>query len=355
MALTWSEIRARAGAFARDWRMGQHERAEAQTFWNEFFQVFGVHRKRVASFEVPVRLRARGGFIDLFWKGVLVVEHKSAGANLASAAEQAHDYFAGIPDEDLPRFVLVSDFQRFSLRDLDSGERWEFPLAELPKNVRRFAFILGQTTRTTKEPEPANKRAADLMASLHDALAEDGFVGHDLELFLVRLLFCFFADDTGIFEPRDHLHSLLSATRDNGSDVGPLLAEVFEILDTAVPARQKSLDADMARLPYVNGGLFRDRTRTPSFTKELRVLLLKCSAYDWSLVDPVIFGALFQSVGHVQERRRDQGMHYTSEANILKVIGPLLRAPAHPDHRFRCMPITDSGRSRSPIPEHADR
>lgn len=323
--MTWVEIRARAAAFVREWTGETRERAESQSFWNEFFAIFGLSRRRLAAFEVPVHYRDRGvGRIDLFWKGVLLVEHKTAGHDLDRAYGQATDYFPGIPERDLPRYILVSDFARFRLYDLDKGTQDEFPLMELPRRIRAFAFVLGQTTREVGEQELANRKAADLMAGLHDALAADGYVGHDLEVLLVRLLFIFFADDTGIVEPRDHIHWYLTEmTSTEGRDLGTKLAEIFQVLDTPSQRRQRALDENLARLPYVNGALFRDSIQIPHFTAELRERLLECSAYDWSQVNPVIFGALFQSVGHIQERRRDQGMHYTSEDNIRKLIGPL--------------------------------
>lgn len=163
----------------------------------------------------------------------------------------------------------------------------------LPARIRLFAFVLGQTTRPVQEQEPVNRKAADLMADLHDALRADGFAGHDLEVFLVRLLFCFFADDTGIVEPRDHLHDLLVRTREDGSDIGSFLALVFQVLNTAPERRQASLDEDVRRLPYVNGQLFGGAIPIPTFTASLRALLIRCSSYDWSGVNPVIFGALF--------------------------------------------------------------
>src|SRR5437016_3000098 len=112
MHLSWNEIRARAARFAQEWRGAEYEKGEAQTFYNEFFEIFGVTRRRVATFEEPVRLLGnRRGFIDLFWKGVLLVEQKSAGGSLIRAKEQALDYFPGLKESELPRYVLVSDFQ----------------------------------------------------------------------------------------------------------------------------------------------------------------------------------------------------------------------------------------------------
>ncbi|MBL8645282.1 MAG: hypothetical protein JNK21_15225, partial [Rhodospirillaceae bacterium] len=157
MRLSWNEIRARAGRFAEEWRDARYERGEAQTFYNEFFEVFGVTRRRVASFEEPVRVLAdRRGFIDLFWKGVLLVEQKSAGQNLVRAKQQALEYFPGLKEAELPRFVLVSDFQTFELYDLDDGTEVRFRLAELPRHIEAFGFILGVQKRTFRDQDPVN-------------------------------------------------------------------------------------------------------------------------------------------------------------------------------------------------------
>src|ERR1700675_1645919 len=131
MRFSWNEIRARAAEFSEEWKNAHYEKGETQTFYNEFFEVFGVTRRRVASFEEPVKkLDKKHGFIDLFWKGVLLVEQKSAGRDLTKAKEQALDYFPGIKDTELPRYVLVCDFQTFELYDLDTREEVKFKLAD---------------------------------------------------------------------------------------------------------------------------------------------------------------------------------------------------------------------------------
>lgn len=327
MTLPWNDIRARSGIFAREWNEERRERAEAQTFWNEFFEIFGISRRRLASFEVPARRLREGGIgnIDLFWPGVLIVEHKSRGQNLDRAYEQAIDYFGGISDEDLPKYILVSDFARFRLYDLDTSIHHEFTLSDLPRNVRRFAFMLGQRPREQREEDPVNVKAAELMGRLHDALDQDGYNGHALEVFLVRVMFCLFADDTGIFQPKDHFHFLIEQSRQDGSDLGTCLASIFQVLNQPENSRSSHLDEELAKLPYVNGGLFAEVITFPIFTFESRGLLLKSSRFDWSSVSPAVFGALFQSVMDTQARgrRRDLGAHYTSERNILKVIRPL--------------------------------
>ena len=324
MRLSWNEIRTRAAAFAREWAAASYEKGETQSFYNDFFQIFGVKRRTVARYEEHVKkLDDRSGFIDLFWPGVLVVEQKSAGRDLQRAYGQAGEYVDALSESQRPRYILVSDFQSFELYDLDTREHKRFTLADLPAHVEVFGFILGVQRRTFRDQDPANIKAAELVGHLHDALAAAGYRRHDLERFLVRIVFCLFADDTGIFEPRDIFFDFIEdRTRDDGSDLGPFLSQLFQVLDTPENSRASTLDEDLARFPYVNGDLFRDPLRIPSFTAVMRGSLLDACRFDWSNISPAIFGALFQSVMEPAERRA-QGAHYTTEKNILKVIEPL--------------------------------
>ncbi|MCY4390349.1 MAG: hypothetical protein OXC18_24880 [Desulfurellaceae bacterium] len=142
--LSWNEICARAAAFAEEWQDAAYEKGETQSFYNDFFNIFGVKRRTVARYEEHVKkLDNRSGFIDLFWPGVLLVEQKSAGRDLTKASRQADDYFDALPEQDRPHYILVSDFQTFELRDRDERERAFFALADLPHNVEKFGFILG--------------------------------------------------------------------------------------------------------------------------------------------------------------------------------------------------------------------
>ena len=324
MRLSWNEVRARAGIFAREWADSRYEKGETQSFYNDFFQVFGVKRRSVARYEEHVRkLDKRVGFIDLFWPGVLIVEQKSAGRDLAKAYGQAGEYFDALPETQRPRYILICDFQNFDLHDLDERKCTSFQLSEFPSQVEAFSFILGMQPRKFRDQDPANIKAAELVGRLHDALADAGYQRHDLERFLVRIVFCLFADDTGIFEPRDiFLEFIETRTREDGSDLGPWLSQMFQVLDTPDELRSRLLDEDLARFPYVNGVLFRDSLRIPSFSAEMRSRLLDACNFDWSNISPAIFGALFQSVMDPEERRA-QGAHYTTEKNILKVIEPL--------------------------------
>jgi len=324
MRLSWNEIRVRAATFAKEWAGEGYEKGQTQLFYRDFFDVFGVPVRRVAAFEEPVKnLGEKRGFIDLFWKGVLLVEQKSVGRDLKKAKIQALDYFPGLKDTDLPRYILLSDFQTFELYDLEEDEAVAFPLSELVKNVEKLGFILGLQKRTFKDQDPVNVKASELVGKLHDALEEAGYTGHDLEQFLVRIVFCLFADDTGIFEPRDIFLDLLETrTREDGSDMGGWLAQLFQVLDTPEDTRAKNLDSDLEKFPYVNGALFSGPLLIPSFDTDMRQRLIDAGRFDWSGISPAIFGSLFQSVMNSAERRA-AGAHYTTEKNILKVIQPL--------------------------------
>jgi hypothetical protein len=326
MRLDWNDIKARAAKFAEDWNGAQYERGDTQTFYNEFFELFGVTRRRVASFEHGVNLPdKKRGYLDLFWKGKLLVEQKSAGRSLTPARRQALDYFPGLKEHELPRYILLSDFQNFELYDLDIApdRPVRFRLPELPDHVQDFGFIAGQERRVFRDQDPVNILASEIMGALHDALDEAGYRGHKLERFLVRLLFCLFADDTGIFQPLGIFAEFLKdRTREDGADLGPMLSKLFEVLDTPETERGKKLDGDLARFDYINGELFHERLPLPDFDRAMRDKLLYACGFNWEKISPAIFGSLFQSVMDKVARRR-QGAHYTSEKNILKVIEPL--------------------------------
>ncbi len=328
MPLSWNEIKSRAIAFRKEWSTETSERAEAQSFWNAFFHIFGIERRRVASFEKQVAIARAGhklknGRIDGFWKGMLLIEHKSAGQSLDRAFAQAVDYFDGLPGRDLPRYVLVSDFERLRLCDLESGDETEFALKDLHKHIRRFGFIAGYQAQQIKPQDPVNIRAAEQMGKLHDALKASGYDGHALEVLLVRLLFCLFADDTGIFQPAQALRAWVEErTAEDGSDLGPHVAQLFQVLNTPEDKRSRALDEQLRAFPYVNGKLFEEALPLAAFDRAMRDSLLDACAIDWSGISPAIFGALFQSIMD-GKARRNLGAHYTSEENILKLIKPL--------------------------------
>lgn len=341
MPISWNEIRHNAIKFSRDWAGAKSESAEKQTFWNEFFQVFGIKRRTVASFEESVKkISGDYGRIDLFWPGLMLVEHKSFGEDLQKAQTQAFQYIRELAADrerrdEIPRYIMVSDFARIAIHDLEPedqrdlppldkkrGTTHDFPLAEFHRNVQHFAFIPGYKQHTLQEQDPINIDAVRIMGELHDALEAGGYTGHDLERFLVRVLFCLFAEDTGIFE-RESFHLFIeNRTKEDGSDLGTMLARFFEVLNTPPEKRQKNLDETLATFPYVNGDLFSEHLGFADFNRDMRNALLACTRKDWSRISPAIFGSLFQSIMDNKERRQI-GAHYTSERDILKVVRSL--------------------------------
>lgn len=321
--LSWNEIRARSISFTNEWKDETNENAEAKSFWNDFFNVFGISRKRVATFEERVKtLDGRNGYIDLLWKGVLLIEHKSRGKNLERAYEQAKDYFPGLKETELPQYILVSDFERFALYDLETGDKRTFTIHQFHQNIELFGFIAGYQKQEYKEQDPVNIKAAEKMGKLHDQLKEVGYTGHDLEVYLVRLLFCLFADDTSIFEKNIFRDYIEQNTKEDGSDLAYHLDAIFDTLNKSKELRLKTLSESLNQFPYVNGKLFAERLSPAAFNKEMRDLFLECCALDWGKISPAIFGSMFQSVMKPEERR-ELGAHYTSEQNIMKVIQPL--------------------------------
>jgi len=324
MPQSWNDIRANALKFAREWADASSESADAKSFWDAFFQVFGVQRRRLAAYEHYVKSKGGDpGFVDLLWPGVLIAEHKSRGRDLDRAYDQALNYFPGLKDEELPRYVIVSDFARFRVHDLDADHAFEFALEDLHENLQPLGFIAGYQQRTFREQDPVNEKAAEKLAQLHDAMQESGYQGHKLEVYLVRLLFCMFAEDTGIFMPRGAFYDYIErCTSEDGSDVGARLNELFDVLDTPEEQRLSSRDERLLAFPHVNGTLFEETLRTPAFNRKMRQLLLDCCSLDWGQISPAIFGSLFQGIMDA-DLRRSLGAHYTSERNILKVIQPL--------------------------------
>ena len=323
MVLNWNEIKERAVKFSKEWAEYSNEEADAKPFLVEFFNVFGIYSKKVATFEHRVKkLDERDGYIDLLWKGTILIEMKSRGKNLDKAFQQAKDYLHGLKQHELPKYILVSDFEIFKLYDLEEENIVEFKILDLVNNVHSFGFLLGYQKKVYAAQDPANIKAAELMGKLHDRLKEIGYDGHPLEVYLVRLLFCLFAEDTTIFNPQQLQDYILLRTNEDGSDLAPKLQELFQVLDTPTEKRFKNLDEDLMAFPYVNGKLFQEILPMASFDTKMRQALLDCCYIDWSKISPAIFGSMFQSVMNPKERR-NLGAHYTSETNILKLIKPL--------------------------------
>ncbi len=323
MALSWNEIKDRALNFSKEWANTSNEEADAKPFLDAFFNVFGITRKKVGTFEHKVKkLSDSDGYIDLLWKGNILIEMKSRGKNLDKAFAQAIEYTHGLKQHELPKYILISDFENFRLHDLEEEKVVSFKLNELVNNVQNFGYLLGYSKKVYKEQDPANIKAAELMGKLHDRLEEIGYNGHSLEVYLVRILFCLFAEDTTIFDKQEFQNYLEQRTNEDGSDLAAKLQELFQVLNTPKENRFKNLDEQLAAFPYINGKLFEEILPMASFDSKMRLALLECCYIDWSKISPAIFGSMFQSVMNPKERR-NLGAHYTSETNILKLIKPL--------------------------------
>ncbi len=323
MALSWNEIKDRAVLFSKEWGGTCNEDADAKQFLVAFFNVFGISSRKAASFEHRVKkLDEADGYIDLLWKGTILIEMKSRGKDLDKAYRQAKDYLHGLKQHELPKYILVSDFETFILYDQEEEKTVKFKLNDLVKHVHHFGYILGYQKKVYKEQDPVNIKAAELMGKLHDRLKEIGYEGHPLEVYLVRLLFCLFAEDTTIFNKQQFQDYIEQRTSDDGSDLAAKLQELFQVLNTPAENRFKNIDDQLADFPYVNGKLFEEILPMASFDTKMRQSLLDCCYLEWSNISPAIFGSMFQSVMNPAERR-NLGAHYTSEKNILKLIKPL--------------------------------
>ena len=331
--LTTNEIRSRLAAFAHQWQHASSEEADEKLFTAAFLACFGIGKHQYKREYAVPRADGSTGYMDGFIPGLLIIEGKSLGKNLDKAREQAESYRWGCPTHERPRYVLLHDFGRFALFDLSHDTSLTCALAELPAHADRFRFLLGEEPTIVEETE-ANRRAAEQIAELHEALLQSNFTGRDLETFLVRLLFCFFADDTAIFGNNNIFLRLLEQLRPDGANTGAKLNELFDTLNTPIKQRSPLLDETLQAFAYINGHLFEQRTRIPAFNSTLHALLLQCARYDWASISPAIFGSMFQSVLEKHEpdqnpatphraSRRELGAHYTSERNILRAINPL--------------------------------
>lgn len=329
---TLLQLQTAAQNFAAYYKDQTDERREKDTFWNEFFAIFGIDRKNVAHFEYPVKDPADNTqFVDIFWEGIFLAEHKSANKNLTKAKEQAERYLQEIgrtKPSALPEYYAVSDFAHFHLyrRVPEEGaeNQWQFPLEELPEYITRgvFDFMFGIEAKVRQIQEEANIQAAAAIGRLHDTLKEEGiYEEHELRLFITRLLFLFFADDSAVFQ-RNYLFQDFLESCKEADTLGDKLNQLFEFLNTPDQKRSKTQSEKFKGFEYVNGGLFKERLRTFDFTAKQHRALIDCGNFDWRNISPEIFGTLFQSVMNAQERR-EAGAHYTEAANIDKVINGL--------------------------------
>ncbi|MBS7071908.1 MAG: class I SAM-dependent DNA methyltransferase [Actinomyces sp.] len=334
--LSLNAIRKNCVKFAHEWSdcVGD-EKQDGHEFMRELMQCFGITKRKAISYERRSNRASTGhqGYIDALIPGKALIEMKSAGKDLDKAEEQALDYIHDLADVETPRLLIISDFRRIRIVDLDSEKasdgsgdagRTEFRLAQLPDHVDDLKFLAGygMVQVGSREQEEASIRAARVMADLYEALDGSGYSDHEASIFLIRTLFCLYGDDAGLWERDLFTEFLVTRTREDGSDLGAQLTLLYQTLNTPIEHRQSTLDELIARFPYVNGGIFAEHLNIPSFSSAMRDELMRACAFDWSGISPAVFGSLFQAVKS-PEARRELGEHYTSETNILKTLGPL--------------------------------
>jgi type II restriction/modification system DNA methylase subunit YeeA len=329
------KMRENADNFATYWNKETSERAESQSFINKFFEIFELDRKDYAQFEKPVR-RNNGqgtGFIDLYWSGKLIIEAKSAikdsEKDWANTLEQAEKYVRELGESQRPRYILLINFKKFRKYTVENHKdsskikthfNKEIELKNLANELDEFSFFPEFANQLEEAEEKINQEAARLIANVYETIERKGYDQNDIAVFLARLMFCMFAEDTGIFDLKQFENFLRYNT--TSENLGEKLKSFFNVLNTSPELRKKNDDV-IRKFPYVNGGLFKDNIdKLPILNTAFRELLIKCCEYDWSFISPVIFGSLFQDVTH-DEDRRTLGAHYTSEKNIMKVVKPL--------------------------------
>jgi type I restriction-modification system DNA methylase subunit len=340
MAIINREMRENAEGFIIRWRGTTAERAEAQTFTNEFFQIFGLDRKNLAQFEKPIQKKDETGtgFADLFWSGKLIIESKSAHLDNQKHWDktliQAEEYIQNLLPHQQPQFIMLMNFKRIKKFEVLISKTnkvkinflAEVPLEQLATRLEEFTFFIEFANRLESDEEKANQEAARRIANVYDAIERKGYDSNEIAVLLARILFCLFAEDTGIFEKKQFEKYIRDRT--TGKTLGDHILALFETLNTPVKSR-KSTNRDLNKFPYVNGDLFDMKLhKIPATSDALREALLDCCAYDWSDISPVIFGSLFQAVMD-DEKRGSLGAHFTSEKNIKRVVGPLFLDKLH--------------------------
>ena len=334
MTIITQQMRENAESFILRWRGERSEKAEAQTFSNEFFQIFGLDRKKLAQFEKPIQKKDETGtgFADLFWSGKLIIESKSAHLDNPKHWEktllQAKEYIENLLDYQRPQYIMLINFKRIQKYEVKVSISnkitinflSEVKIENLAKSLDEFSFFLEFANRLESDEEKVNQEAARRIANVYDAIERKGYKSEDIAILLARILFCMFAEDTGIFENKQFENYIRNNT--TGDNLGQKLTELFDILNTE-KSKRKTTNKDLNKFPYVNGDLFNTKlSKIPETNKVLKDALLECCCYGWADISPVIFGALFQAVIH-NEDRRSLGAHFTSEKNILRVIRPL--------------------------------
>lgn len=343
--MTEAEQKAAAKDFTAEWKDKGYEKGESQPFWLSLLsQVFGIENsERFIRFEEKVHIDKNAGFIDGYIDAThVMIEQKGANKDLREPIrqsdgtrltpfQQAKRYSAELPYSERPRWIVTCNFQQFLVYDMErpSGEPEQVLLKDLSQDYYRLQFLVDTGDQNIKKEMEVSKQAGELVGVLYDAFAKQ--YGdkpteeelRSLNVLCVRLVFCLYAEDAGIFGRHGMFHDYLSSG--DTHHMRKALIDLFQTLNTKPEDRDKFLEEELAQFPYVNGGLFaNENVEVPPFTDEMRDILLNKASqgFDWSDISPTIFGAMFESTLN-PVTRRSGGMHYTSLQNIHKLIDPL--------------------------------
>ena len=339
---TEKQMATAAAEFAERWKGRGYERGESQPFWIDLLSnVFGIDTPTngFIRFEEHHMVDS-SNFIDGRIPSTRVlIEQKSIDKDLRKGIRQsdgslqnpflqARKYVLGLPVSDHPRWIVTCNFSEFLVYDMEqpNGEPQQILLENLGKEYYRLQFLVDAKSEHLSKEMEVSKKASDIVADIYDALLKQYDDNSPealrwLNILCVRLVFCLYAEDAGIFT-RDQFHNFLVIYE--AKDIRRALRDLFDVLKTPTEKRSKYLQTELAAFPYTNGGLFEEEIEIPQFTEELKQTLLRNASldFDWSEISPTIFGAMFESTLN-PETRRSGGMHYTSIENIHKVIDPL--------------------------------
>lgn len=300
----------------------------SKEFIYELLLAYGHRSQSITRLRSGERNLAEDKENSIFWKRQLYFK--------VSNQEDLHNLIEQMKQEKRTktnkiRFLIVTDFETLLAVDTKTQDTLDVPFSDLAKKFDFFLPWAGMEKAVYQGENPADVKAAEKLAKLFDEIKADNFNEddlnnkenlHHLNIFLSRLLFCYFAEDTEIFKDKQFT-SAISKSNEDGSDLAALIGRLFEVLNQSAEDREKGLPDYLAEFPYVNGGLFKDNIQVPKFTRKSRRILIECGAeLDWSDINPDIFGSMFQAVVHTKQRN-NMGQHYTSVPNIMKVIEPL--------------------------------
>lgn len=340
--LTEKQQRTAAAEFIKRWQGRGYEKGESQLFWIDLLtNVYGISdAANFICFEQQARLD-HTSFIDAMIPSThVMIEQKSLGKNLRQPIkqsdgnmltpfQQAQRYSAVLPYSERPRWIVTCNFAEFDVYDMENpkGEPSRIELKDLEREYYRLQFLVEVRSVHLERELQVSMQAGEIVGRIYDELIKqydetDPMALRSLNILCVRLVFCLYAEDAGVFPRHDMFHDYLEAV--DVPSMRMALLQLFDTLNTPTDKRSKYIRPDLAAFPYTNGGLFAEETDIPQFTPELRKTLLQNASldFDWSLISPTIFGGVFESTLN-PETRRAGGMHYTSIENIHKVIDPL--------------------------------